>query len=107
MPIEEPAEHEQQLEHPTVADTQRPQAPAANKSLTQEGNRGKTSIVKSTTTKRKMPHAQDQFSSTIDKISTLPPEILKMILDNVRRGAQGIIIPTMLISDTRSKTRQP
>ena len=68
----------------TAARTRQLQAPAAKKSTTKKHNESKSEKVKSTAGKGKTSSVKPHVSPGQDNLSTLPPELMKMTLDNVR-----------------------
>jgi hypothetical protein len=67
-----------------VSSARKNDAPAAKKRATKAVSGGKAKGAKSTASKGKKQQVQALPGSTEDRLSSLPPEILKLALDNVR-----------------------
>ena len=82
LPGTEPAE--QQQAPPTVARAKKLPPAAAKQKTTQGGNGTKKSITKTSIDNGKKSQVGEGFNSAPDNLSIMPPEVLNMILDNVR-----------------------
>lgn len=70
---------------PTIGSTARENdTTVPKKSPTKAASGGKLKGVKVAASKGKKQQSQSPLGSTADKLSSLPPEILKLTLDNVR-----------------------
>ena len=80
-----PAEQTQTATIKAAAPKQKPKVLATKKISTQKGNGSKTKLAEATTARSKKPQNQ-----ATDMISSMPPELLKMTLDNVSNRTQSI-----------------
>jgi len=80
-----------EIQHPTPVEAKNNKKRKALAVYTQGSSETKKKATKSKVGKGNKPPSQAQFGSANDALSSLPPEILLMILDNVSRWTQGIV----------------